>query len=59
MIFLGNENMNRKIHFPCITKIITGVKITEDNFNAVKVIGGLKGIPVEKMELTKDTFEFV
>ena len=59
LIFLSNENMNRKIHFPCITKIITGVKITEDNFNAVKVIGDLKGIPVEKMELTKDTFEFV
>lgn len=59
LIFLGNEDMNRKIHFPCITKIITGAKISEDNFNAVKVIGDLKGIPVEKMELTKDTFEFV
>ncbi len=59
LILLGKENMMRKIYFPCMTKIITGTKISEDNFNAIKAIGKMKKIPVEKIQLTKDTFELI
>ena len=57
LLFLGNKNMSRKIHLPCISKIIAGANIDEDSFNALKVIAEVKNIPLERLTLKKDKYE--
>ena len=57
LLFLGNENMSRKVHLPCISKIIAGANIDEDSLNALRVISEVKNIPLERLTLKKDKYE--
>lgn len=56
-LFLGNKDMSRKIHLPCISKIIAGANIVEDSFNALQVIADAKNVPLERLTLKKDKYE--
>ena len=57
LLALGTNCEQRKLHIPCIKRIITGVNISKDNYNAILEIAKQKNVPVERACLKREKYE--
>lgn len=51
------NDFERSVKFPIISKIITGINISDDNYKIVAKIAKNKGVPIHRTHLKNDRYE--